>query len=602
MTRFGILTVAAMILGLSACGGGSGGVSSPVAAADTVKPSSEAVTVVATPSSFTGMAIGAATHFQQGWDIAALQWAKDVGAGDVRDEISWSEVESSPGRYVFTSPRASYIDAVASSGVKLTLLLQGGNPNYDGGNTPYSDAGRAAFAKFAVAVLDRFPSVKTIEIGNEYNGDDFVTGPVRNAAYGDRQNYYALMLKAVHDAVKAAHGDVKILGGAAHSIPVGYYKVLFDKGALDNMDGIVIHPYTTDPEQFSRQIQILKAAMGSKQRPIYVTEYARELDSESDTADYLVKMTAAMAASGVAGADWYALRQEGTADALWYKKVALTTFAGALTKPGQAFRLMAKQVLNQGAAKQIAIDDFTYAYAFGDKVMVLWGAPRSLSFSGSAKFYNAQGEAIANPGQISQDSPIVIVSDAPITYGGNLTLGASGLVADSFDQFDYQNTPIASGSYQGRWAYYDFSMQRSALEPMSGFGGGELSSTAWTPYISDNWRRPFFIQPNTMMPVDFGDASNPNVYKAVLRYTAARAQTLVIKGTWQVQSGSVDGVDLTVAVNGKPVLTTAFNGRYDMNIPGVTVAPGDTIDFALGTNATAAGGDATFYRIKLFGS
>lgn len=600
MKHYKFLAVASLMLGLGACGGGEAG--TPTAVSESAKPLTDAVAVVTPTPSFSGMTMGAATHFQQGWDIGALQFAKDIGAGDVRDEIAWSDVEQTPGSYAFSSPRTSYIDSVATSGVKLTLLLQGGNPNYDGGNTPYTDAGRAAFAKFAVAVLDRFPSVKTIEIGNEFNGDTFVSGPVKDAGYGDRQNYYALMLKAVHDAVKAKHADVRILGGAAHSIPVGYLKVLFDKGALDNMDGIVVHPYTTDPEQFARQIQVLKTAMGAKPLPIYVTEYARELDSESDTADYLVKMTAAMAASGVAGADWYALRQEGPANAIWYKKVALTTFTGTLTQPGQAFRMMAKQVLNQGAAKQVAIDDFTYGYSFGDKVMVLWGAPRTLSFSGSAKFYNARGEAIAKPDMISQDSPIVIVSDTAITYGGNLTLGSTGLVADSFDQFDYQNTPVTSGAYQGRWAYYDYSMQRSVLEPMSGFGGGEVAWTAWTPYIGDYWRRPFFIQANSMAPVDFGDASTPNVYKAVLRYTATKSQGLTIKGNWDVQSGSSDGVDVTVLLNGKSIFKTVFNGHYTMNIPGVAVNAGDTLDFVLGPNASIAGGDVTAYRIKLYAS
>lgn len=601
MLHFKTLSVAALLLGLSGCGGGEA--SAPIASTGSVTASGSAVVVTpAAAPNFTAMTLGAATHFQQGWNISALQSAKDVGAGDIRDEISWDDVEQTPGNYAFTSSRSNYIDTVATSGLKTTLLLTGGNRNYDGGNTPYTDAGRAAFAKFAVAVLDRFPSVKTIEIGNEYNGDSFVNGPVKNAGYGDRQNYYALMLKAVHDAVKAKHADVKILGGAAHSIPVGYYKVLFDKGALDNMDGIVIHPYTTEPEQFARQIQVLKTAMGSKQLPIYATEYAREIDSETDTADYLVKMTAAMAASGVTGADWYALRQEGPANAIWYKKVALTTFAGVLTQPGQAFKLMTSQVLNQGAARQVAIDDFTYGYSFGDKVMVLWGAPRTLSFSGSAKFYNARGEAIAKPDRISQDSPIVIVSDTAITYGGNLTLGASGLVADSYDQFDYQNTPATSGAYQGRWAYYDYSVQRSLLEPMSNMDGGEVSWTVWTPYIGSNWRRPFFIHATSMAPVDFGNASTPNVYKAALRFTAARAQTLTIKGTWDVQASSVDGVDVTVQLNGRNVLTTVFKGHYDMNIPGVSVNPGDRIDFILGPNATVAGGDITSYRIKIYGS
>ena len=602
--RRGIITALALIV--SACGSGGGGSTtggdvtsaSPLGTAQPAPtPTQTSVPTTITPA----LTLGAATHFAQGWPLSALQAAKTIGAASVRDGVSWSDIELTPGNYNFTSPYVSFVDGVVQSGVPITLVLQGGNPNYDNGYTPYTDAGRAAFARFAVATLDRFPSVKAIEIGNEFNSQDFVTGPVKDAAYGDRQVYYAKMLKSVYDAVKAKHPNVMVLGGAAHSIPVGYYKVLFEQGALDTMDGIVIHPYTTEPEQLGRQLDVLRAAMGAKQRPIYATEFSIQVDSQKATADYLTKMVSVMAAANVAGADWYALRQQGPANALWFKQVGLSTFSGELTLPGRAFQMMTQKVLNQGAAKRFAIDDFTYAYTFGANTMVIWGEPRSFSFNGSARFYDSTGQEIAKPDRIAADSPITIVSQSPITLGGNLVLSDSGLVADSFDQFDYTNQTIRTGDYAGRWSYYDYSIQRQVLEPLSGLGGGEVIWTSWFPFISDLWRRPLFVLPGSLQVADFSNATTPDAYKVVLRYTSEKDQAVAIKASWTIAAQSADGMDVLVRVNGQTVATAVGKGTLTTNLSGVALRRGDKVDFVVGQNATI-NGDGMDYRIKIYRS
>lgn len=549
------------------------------------------------------MALGAAAHFaQQGWPISStLQTASALRVRNIRDGVSWSDIERTAGEYDFSAPSVSYVDGVVQQGMPMTLVLAGGNPNYDQGHTPYSDAGREAFARWIVAVLDRFPSVSAIEIGNEYNAQNFVTGPVANADYGQRQVYYAKMLKAVHGAVKAKHPRVRILGGAALGIPVGYYKVLFDEGALNWMDELVIHPYTTEPEQFSRQLAQLKRAMGDKVRPIYATEFSRQLDSRKATADYLVKMVSVMAEAGVAGADWYALLQQGPADALWYKQVALSDLAGNLTEVGRGFQMMQTKVLSQGTPVRVSIDDFTYAYQFGRNVIVLWGEPRSFSFKGQAQFYDSTGQPVEQATTIDQNSPIVIVSQEPIVIGCNLILDATALVADSFDQFDYENSASKSGNYAGRWAYYAFSVARSRLEPLSGLGGGEVPWSHWTPFVSDPWRRPLAIQPESLQPADFSADSRFDPYKVVLRYTAQQDQTVAIQTTWSVSDQSLDGMDLTVKLNDSNVATTLLSGVSRNRWSDVRLRSGDKLDFYIGQNITI-NGDMVNYRIKLYRS
>lgn len=606
MRDFRLAVAIGAIFLLGGCGGGGGGAtetatgSAPIttvpAAIQTPTP-----TPAATPASITPntMVLGTATAFgQQAWDFSILQTAKSIGSMAVRDGVGWTEIEKSPGVYQFTSPGAKWMDTVIDNGFPVTLLFDNTNPLYDGGKTPYTDAGRAAYAKYIVATLDRFPRVKTIEIGNEYNAFNFVTGPVLDDGYPARQKYYYEMLKTVYTSVKSSHPDVKVLGGAAIAIPVGYFKQLFALGGLNYMDGIVVHPYTTDPEQLEKQLGVLRTAMGASAKPIHITEFAQELDSVPDTADYLVKSVAVMASAGVAEADWYALRQQGGANDIWYKNVALASFSGAILPPGQGFKVMSTQVLAKGAGRRIATDAFTYAYQFGQNAMVLWGDPRSLTVKASAKYYNSQGIEIAQPTAINTKTPIIVVSDTPLALGDNVVLGASLLVADSYDQFNFTND--GTSRFEGPWSYFALGVRSQVYTQAYTQGGGEVSSSDWMPYIGIDWLRPFNINANRVSPVDYNTGGSPDAYKAVMRYTSPLDGRFDLAATWDVNANSADGIDITVMLNSQTVFSNVVTRHYDMSIKGLTLKQGDVLSIIVGPNKNATGTDTTDYRIKLY--
>ncbi len=607
MRDFRLAIAVGAIFLLGGCGGGGGGTETATGSAPvtTVPAAAQPPTAppAATPASITPntMILGTATAFgQQAWDFSILQTAKSIGSMTVRDGVGWTEIEKSPGVYQFTSPGAKWMDTVIDNGFPVTLLFDNTNPLYDGGKTPYTDAGRAAYAKYIVATLDRFPRVKTIEIGNEYNAFNFVSGPVLDDGYPARQKYYYEMLKTVYTAVKSSHPDVRILGGAAIAVPVGYFKQLFALGGLNYMDGIVIHPYTTDPEQLEKQLGVLRAAMGAGVKPIHVTEFAQELDSVPDTADYLVKSVAVMASAGVAEADWYALRQQGGANDIWYKNVALTSFRGEILPLGQGFKIMSTQVLAKGAGRRIATDAFTYAYEFGQNAMVLWGDPRSLTVKTSAKYYNSQGAEIAQPTAINTKTPIIIVSDTPLILGDNIVLGASQLVADSYDQFDFTNALDGTSRFEGPWSYFAFGVRSQVYTQTYTQGGGEVSSSDWMPYIGIDWLRPFNINANRVSPVDYNTGGSPDAYKAVLRYTSPFDGKFDLAGTWNVNANSADGIDITIALNSQTVFSNVVARHYDMNIKGLALKQGDVLSIIVGPNQNATGTDTTDYRIKLY--
>ena len=544
------------------------------------------------------MALGVATHFPD-WPLQLLDTAKSIGARDIRDGLIWRDIEVATGRYEFDAARVAFIDEAGRAGFGVTLLLQGGNPLYDEGHTPYTDAGRAAFGRFATAVLDRFPGIARLEIGNEFNSGDFVDGPVRDAGLSERARFHYLLLKAVYDAVKAKHPNVQVLGGAAHSIPIGYFQRLFALGGLRIMDGLVIHPYTTDPEQFERQIALLRQAMGSEQRPIYATEFSRQLDSEAATANYLVKMATVMQSARIAGADWYALRQEGPPNDIWYKKVALVDFGNRLTTVGRSFRFLQSRVFSQGVVRRVALDPFTYAYAVGERTLVLWGHPRALRLAVGLHAFSATGDPVPDLTAIDADRPIVIMAERPIVIARDVTLAPLDLVADSYDQFNYAITS-APCDRPGMWSYATLAVNDRRFEPLGVMTSGDMPGTPWTPFRGSPYRAPLAIQSADLTSADFGSKGKPNVYKPALRYCSALEGTLRIDAQFDVPSTSRDGIDIEVRKNGELMRRVVGTGHVALDLTPLRVKKGDIFDFVVGPNGSVEGDGAITYRIRLF--
>ena len=155
--------------------------------------------------------IGVMTHFAQGWDTSWADTAGGISISGVRDEIYWAQVETSPGVYLFPAAFDAYMARLKRDGISPLVILDFANPLYDGGNTPYTAAGIAAYARYCVAVLGHYgPQIEAVEIWNEYNGS-FCTGPATN----DRAGTYAAMLKKAYSAIKAARPDVTV-----HADPV----------------------------------------------------------------------------------------------------------------------------------------------------------------------------------------------------------------------------------------------------------------------------------------------------------------------------------------------------------------------------------------------
>ena len=538
------------------------------------------------------MDLGAVSHFNQGWPVKILPDAVEIGVDLVRDGVSWSRIEVAPGEFRFEGTAGLYPEILRDAGIEPIVVFGRPRAHVDGGETPHTDAGRAAFAEFVAAVLERFPSIGTIEIGNEFNGDNFVSGPVETAGYTERAGHYVDLLRAVHDRVADAFPDVRILGGATHSVPVGYLRDTFELGALELSDGIAVHPYTSVPEELGEHLAILRDAMGDRPQPIYVTEFGQAFESAEDAPAYLAKMVAVMSAAGVEAATWYALREQR-----WFPNMELMGKDGVPTPAGESFAFM-QDLLGRGDAVEVSPDELTRAFRFGDRAMMLWGAAREVELAPGAAAYTAAGKRIAGPLTLGRDEPVVVVADGPIALGRTVRLGETAVVGDSFLQFDVTNAADGSRRFEGPWSWHELRGDGRMAELVT-MEGGSRKGEVWRPYLGGEDRHPILVHEQSVRPVDYSDGANPRArYAVVERFTASEAMTVTISGEWDVSARTRDGVDLTILAGGREVWSGVIEDERELTLGGVAVAEGEAIDFVLGTNRDSHG-DLTRRHIQI---
>ncbi len=395
------------------------------------------------------MQLGVNTHFDQGWPIAAMDQVRASGAQGIRDTISWGKVEQTPGRYTFTPANSGFAEQACARKLPLLLTLTPRNKVYDDGETVYSPAGRQAFAAFARAVADRYPCLQAIEIGNEINDHS-----LKGRMLQQMPQAYVDIVAAVRAALKPGHADVALLSGSSLSVASGFFARLFSAGLLPLVDGIVVHPYVATPEQLPAQMARLDAAMDKAggRKPVWATEFGYSPPDAGAVPDYALKMVTLMSAAGIVRADWYALRDEP-----FFPNSGL--FAGQQPRPElDGFRTSLAQLLARGDAKRIDQDSaLVFAYRFGTDTYVVWGADRSIGWSGAAKAWDSQGKPIALPQRLT-DRPVIVQT------AGSFVPGAPTVVTDSLTDFASPSwryavdagsgAPIPLGWIDWNWAPY----------------------------------------------------------------------------------------------------------------------------------------------------
>jgi hypothetical protein len=520
--------------------------------------------------------LGAASNFGQSWDAEMLESAQALGVTDLRDAVYWNDVERE-GVDRFDTFRSTYPALLPPRGMGMSATVNNGHAEYDGGVTPHTAEAVAGFADFAARLVTEYPAIDAVEVGNEMNSATFTSGPMREADLAGKARYYTALLAATGAAVGAARPEVRILGGAAHSIPIAWFEALSEAGAPEHMDAVVVHPYTTPPEQFGRQVALLRAVPGFAQMPIEVTEFGDE-DAETAPAT-LVKYYCQMALHGVTRVVWYPLNPRG--DGL----VPLIDGENGVTPVGRAYALLDTHAAGR-EVRDASPDAFTYGCAFGTEMLVLWGAPRGVEVEAGLRVLDPDGDE-TDRRALSRETPLVILGDgAVVALGDTVRLGPQRVIADSFDQFTYG--PSAPGTFQ------PVAVIRGEESAFALRGGQQTNGVPWTPYLghpSDGLLR---MNAEFLLPSGGGE----NAAVIVQRYTAPedlRAQLLV---TLEPSPRSADGIEAWAEINGREIGRTTLTERGEFVLEDLMLTKGARLDVAVAPGASADG-DTTLYRVTL---
>lgn len=526
-------------------------------------------------------AIGAASNYGQSWFPETFLSSRDLPVTDYRDEIFWELIDQTNGTYRYEMGRTQYPDHLAQYGLGLSVMINNGHPGYDGGYTPHSPQAVAAFARFAGNVVKRFPDIQSVEVGNEMNSSTFAVGPGWEGDLQTRAASYVALLKATAEQVRQANPSVRILGGAAHSIPIAWFQALFENGADGYMDALVIHPYTVPPEQIRRQIALLRQLPDAQDMPIEVTEFGHKDAAQAPA--HLVKNYCQMALAGVTRVIWYPLDPRG--DGL----TPLLDKDGAPTATGQTFRLVNNELADRPVV-DFAPDPFTYACLFGDDRLVIWGAPRTVTLAHSDLYaVDMAGNRLNQPElMLSHQTPVIVLSNgAPIELASTLVLGTQQVIADSVDQFAYPGAggddPFERFVRQGD---QDFALQTRP--------GQERDGVPWTPYLGTDRDGTVRATANWVLPAAWGSGPLEIVY----RYRVVETGRATLRIDVSPSSHSVDGVILGVFRNNQPLETRQISTASTVLLEHLDLETGDILDFRIGPGDTPDG-DASGFRVTI---
>lgn len=164
-----------------------------------------------------------------------LDMIRRAGFRWVRMDFHWGAVERERGKYNFSAYETLSAD-LEKSGLKALFILDYGNSLYDGGLSPHSDEGRAAFARWAAASAKHFAGKGYLwEIWNEPNIHFWKPKP-------DVTNYIALAL-ATSKAIREAAPGEAIIGPATSQVDLKFIEPCFQAGLLAYWDAVTVHPY-----------------------------------------------------------------------------------------------------------------------------------------------------------------------------------------------------------------------------------------------------------------------------------------------------------------------------------------------------------------------
>ncbi|MEU4237568.1 carbohydrate binding domain-containing protein [Actinoplanes sp. NPDC026619] len=323
-----------------------------------------------------------------------------------------------------------YLNALKAGGVHPLPIVDYANPLYDGGDTPYSDAGRQAFGKYVTATLQHYRRRFTaVEVYNEWNAGWFTTGP----ADGDA-GYYTKLLETTYRAIKATDPTITVVGGVTFGTALDWMTAVFQAGGMAYLDAVSNHPYTGAPEsgvpldEAERQVTaLIKQFNNGAAKPVWISELGWSLADQQTTAAYLVRGLVLALAGGVQKFFWY--------DLVGDQNFGLLDQAGDDYRPRPAYVAYATAIRLLTGRKPTSAADGDHR--FGD-LAVLWSAdsrkPVEVATTRPVVLTDVTGTSTTlypSGGRVHltlTGTPVYLATTAAVTPGGRIDVTAPGLV------------------------------------------------------------------------------------------------------------------------------------------------------------------------------
>ena len=159
----------------------------------------------------------------------------------IRMDFAWDAMERQKGVYDF-SAWDRLTKTLEAHKIRAVFIFDYSNPLYDGGQSPASDEGRAAFACWAAAAVHHFRNRGILwEMYNEPNIGFWKPKP-------DVRQYAKLAL-AVGKAVRQAEPGELYIGPAMSCFDFPFLEECFKAGLLEYWAAVSVHPYRSDPPE-----------------------------------------------------------------------------------------------------------------------------------------------------------------------------------------------------------------------------------------------------------------------------------------------------------------------------------------------------------------
>jgi hypothetical protein len=550
----------------------------------TIKTSFALLTpVTTTPTS----AFGVHTHFAQFHDLEIIPLLAKLGISHIRDEQYWSWLEQQQGTYEYPQKYLDYMAGAQSNNIEPLICLTWSNPfyDYDGGDftLPYSAEGKQGYNNYVKEVVNHYNGqIKAVEIWNEVNAGTFITGP----ATQNKPFYYSELLKSVYPAIKSVDSSVKVLAGATVPIAHGFFKQLFEYGAMPYCDVISVHPYGLLDDaktQFAGLYDIIKSHNNNNLKPVWVTEFGYNVSSEEDRkngAPYIAQVSILMLSEGVERLYYYHAQDDGSFPFQGFLGSSSNNF-----KPNPvsiAYATLIRQLGDVVYQSRFNTSSSIYAFKFSNnnkQVTVVWSkvlVKLGLVTSSQLTIFNLVGSpSIRNP--VSDIVELNIDGNVQYIEGAvsNIIEIDNPVIADS--ETGYTNVQGDFGWYYGYMDATPETYHPDLFQPMT-----------WGIWGTDNYR---YLGPDSFGGGNFLHPSH--IYWAIRRWVSNYAGNVVLSGKLSRGWGG-NGVMIRIFVDGILIHTQDLlaeeQSQYNVK---TNVQVGSIVDYTIDSKDGDSNFDAT---------